>query len=382
MAEGARSRSSRSSRSLRALLGAIAFGVIASVPAVGSAAVKAAKAPPAPELPSAKVMLEVTPASGNAPWRLRVTNKDEVPVRIAADARLLVLDLEPPATAATEPVAKQTKAKAKAPGPIRCILPSDARPSSDQGKDLVLPPSRSWSATFDPLFYCFGARERAALVPGTTVRASFGWPAAPTAKGVKPQSAPFGATPVGAGVGKVGALKAVVADPVTLAEAVAEPQAASEATKDDVGAMRLSVPATLDAARGVDLSTTVTLKNEGDRSAVVLFRPSLLQLSVVGPHGTTACGEPRIVAAPIRELFATLPARGSAQAAVLVTALCPAGTFDEAGIYRVTPRLDTTNASGRALGLATWDGVAVGKAPLAIRVRSPRRVDLTRPTAD
>lgn len=335
---------------------------------------KPAKAPAAPELPPANVALEVTPAAGSAPWRVRITNKEDFPVRIAADERLLVLELTPPATTEA-PSAKPAAKKPKGPTTIECRLPADIRPSSDESSALVVPPSRSWSATFDPLFYCFGARERAALVPGTSVKARFGW-----ATRAKTSAPPFAAAPVlPAGAAKAPVKELETADALALTDALgtegaAKPTDGAEAT--------LALPGSVDVARGTEISTTVTLRNGGDRAITTLFRPGMLQFSVVGPHGPTACGEPRSVAAPIRELFATVPAKGSAQVAVLVTATCPAGTFDDAGIYRVTPRLDTTNASGRPLGMNTWDGVAVGKTPLLVRVRSSRSRELTRPTLD
>jgi hypothetical protein len=82
---------------------------------------------------------------------------------------LLVLEVTPPAGFVDEVAVAKAKAvrkKVEPPKPLRCELPADARPSNDEGHDLVVPAKRSWSATFDPSFYCFGARERAMLVSG------------------------------------------------------------------------------------------------------------------------------------------------------------------------------------------------------------------------
>jgi hypothetical protein len=49
----------------------------------------------------------------------------------------------------------------------------------------------------------------------------------------------------------------------------------------------------------------------------------------------------------------------------------------------VAPKLDTTGASGRSLGIKTWEGVAVANTPLVVRVRTARRPALPpRPTLD
>jgi hypothetical protein len=349
--------------------------------------------PPEPSLPPAPVTLTITPAAGVAPWRLRIENKGELPIRIPAEPRLLVLELTPPVA---EPDPADKKKKAAPAGPLRCILPDDTRPATDDSNELVIPASRAWSASFDPLFYCFGARERAALVAGTSIRARFGWPAPPVppARGgagkaaPRAPSPPFAVTPVGAAVGKVAPAKAIDADPFTLAATVASNNAPgtsneSATSAGDVSLVSLSVPEALDSARGVELGTTVTLTNRGDKPIVLLFRPEMLLFTVSGPGGSTSCGYPRQVSAPIRELFSTVPAKGKAEVGVLFSVTCSPGTFDQPGIYRVTPRLDSTGASGRSLGLKTWDGRVEGKAPLLLRVRTPRTVGPPiRPTLD
>jgi hypothetical protein len=145
----------------------------------------------------------------------------------------------------------------------------------------------------------------------------------------------------------------------------------------------LSTQEALDSARGVELSATFTLTNVGDRAITLLYRPELLLFTVVGPKGTVSCGFPKLVAAPIRELYTTLAPGGKAESTMLFSATCPSGTFDEPGIYRVFPRLDTTGASGRTVGLKTWGGVAQAKRPLVVRVRTARKpVAPPRPALD
>src|SRR5262249_36017864 len=83
-------------------------------------------------LPPAQGALTVSPEPGGAFWRFRIENKSSGPVRIPAPPHLLSFELPPPAPAA-EP---DTKKKAPAPPrPLRCVLPDDARPSTDDERE-------------------------------------------------------------------------------------------------------------------------------------------------------------------------------------------------------------------------------------------------------
>ena len=362
----------------------------------------------APALSPPPLAVSLVPGTGGGPWKLRVENTGDVPVRIAADPRLLVLDVTPPA-GFVDPTVKTKRpasAKPEEPKTSRCVLPEDARPSTDEGRDLVVPAKRSWSAIVDPLFYCFGPRERAMLVAGATVTAHFGWPApltkpgntAAAARGRKPAvlAPPFVTAPVGAAVGKLAPAKELVGAPVTLSETVpgSTPRPSPSAAADGgaalpplpsaSGSLVVSMPDSLDIGRGNEISTTVTVANEGDKPAVLLFRSDMLRFNVAGPAGSIACGTTRAVDAPIRELYSTIGTKARASLGVLVSAVCPADTFDEPGVYRVTAVLDTSAASARSIGLKTWDGEAQARSPMLLRVRSPRRppTSTTRPALD
>jgi hypothetical protein len=373
-----------------------------------------ARADDASALAAPPLVVSLTPGTGGGPWKLRIENAGDVPVRIAADPRLLVLDVTPPA-GFVDPTVKTKRApsaKAEEPKPARCVLPDDARPSTDEGRDLVVPSKRSWSTNVDPVLYCFGARERAMLVNGATVTAHFGWPAplakstaaATTTRGkTKPVvlAPPFVAAPVGAAIGKVAPVKELVSAPVALTENVAGAGSPTAATATAAAtpsegssappplppgsaSLVVSMPDALDVARGNEISSTVTVVNEGDKAAVLLLRAEMLRFNVAGPAGSVACGTTRAVDAPIRELYSTIAPKGRASVGVLVNTLCPADTFDEPGIYRITPVLDTSQASGRTIGLKTWDGEASARAPMLLRVRTPRRppTSTTRPALD
>jgi hypothetical protein len=325
---------------------------------------------PEPSLPPIQLALAVSAEPGGALWHYTIENKTNGPVRLSADPMLFSFELTPPATE-TEPAKKRPVG----PKTIRCVLPDDTRPTTDEGQDLVMPSGRSWSGTIDPIFYCFGAKERAALVAGTQVKPTFGFASRPAAA----NQPPFAAAPVGASVGRAAPVKLLEGAPFTLSEASpavvgAKTGGGAAASADgQASAVTLSVPETLDASRAVELSTTVTLTNGEPTPITVLFRPDMLLFSVSGPNGSVACGVPRQGAVPIRELFTTIGSKQKTQTTVLFSATCSAGTFDNAGIYRVWPRLDTTGVSGRSLRMRTWDGVAVGNTPLLLRVRAPRR---------
>lgn len=338
-------------------------------------------------------------------WKLKIENTGDVPVRLVADPSLLILELSPPTAASAK----------RAPAEVVCALPTDARAANDSDAVLVVPPRRSWSVVFDPTFYCFGKRERAALVKGTVVKPRFGWLPSGTAK--KPV-APFVAGPTSEGGTRIAQAKTLEGRPFVLGESDASngtshdaPDASkadaskadaskADAPKDasktdapksadakpgDVAApegptskpseptrapLALTLPATLDASFGKDLSTTVTLANGGEASVTTFFRSNAIGFRVQGPGGTTTvCGTPRAVASPIPELFTTLKPRGRTSLAVLFTTVCPPETFARPGIHRVFAVLDTTQASGRSIGVRTWDGKIESAAPLVVRVR-------------
>lgn len=323
----------------------------------------APKAAEAPTLPAPPLVLTVAPGAAGAPWKIKIENTGEVPIRIVADPRLLELEVTPPGD------------KAK---PVRCTLPDDARPATDEGRELVVPGKRSWSANVDPIFLCFGTKERAALAAGASVKASFGW-----RSNAKKPAPPFAAAPVGAAIGVFAPAKAIESAPLSLTDAVPAVPGGATASSDGTKELSLSMPESLDVGRGGEIQTTITAANEGDRSMTLLFRPEVVAFRVTGPGGSITCGHPRAVAAPIKELFSTIPAKGRASQALLITAVCPADTFDDPGVYRVFPIIDTSGASGRPIGLRTWDGKAEGTKPMLLRVRTQRHPQAqSRPALD
>jgi hypothetical protein len=357
----------------------VSLVMLAAGPAAGA---PTTSEPTTSDLAPPPLVLTVSPGTGGGPWKLKIENNGESPVRLAADPRVLTFELTP--SGEVDPKAKKKPGQTTT---IKCALPADARPSNDEGRELVVPAKRSWSASFDPFFYCFGEKERRALVTGTTARARFGWePPKAAAKGRKAAtpSPPFVAVPVGAAIGKVAPVKQLESAPFTLTEpAMAAPNPTPPASGESPTPFSLTMRDAVDAAKGSELGATVTLANGGDRSVTVFFRPEVLLFTVNGPAGSVSCGTARQVGSPIPELFSTVKPNGKTTLSILVDRICPPDTFAEPGIYRVTPRLDTRGASGRSLGIRSWDGEATGKAPLLLRVRSPLRPTApTRPSLD
>lgn len=319
------------------------------------------KAPATPALPPPPLSLSVS-AEG-ATWKVRIENTGDVPIRIAADARLLTFEITAPAGT----IDPKTK---KPPKMVECKLPDF--PVTDEGHELVVPGKRTWTVNVDPFLYCFGANI-AALVKDASIKPHFGWA---LGKAKKP-AAPFVASPVGAAIGKYDPVKQIDADAFALGEKLA-PEAPAATPKG----MWLSTSATLDVARGNEISITVTLANDGEKSQTLLFRPETIDFKVSGPGGSVGCKSTRPIDSPIRELYSSIGVKGRMSQTLLLTAVCPADTFDTVGVYRVTAKYDTTNASARSLGMKTWDDSVESTTPTLLRVRSSKGTELVHPVLD
>ena len=107
------------------------------------------------------------------------------------------------------------------------------------------------------------------------------------------------------------------------------------------------MPESLDVARGVEIATTVTLANDGDKPVILLFRPETVRFNVAGPAGSVSCGTTRDVDSPIRELYSTLGREGPRVDSRSSSPRCvPPTRSIEPGVYRVTPVLDTIGRLG------------------------------------
>src|SRR6185295_3199288 len=124
-----------------------------------------------PTLPPVQVALRIDTADLAGPWKMMVTNQGAVPVRFAADGRLLSLEVPKP----EDPYATGKK-KTKAPPPILCKLPAELRPSGVvEDRAVILGPGARYEEVFSPALYCFSEAVAKGLVAGAQVTAKLGF---------------------------------------------------------------------------------------------------------------------------------------------------------------------------------------------------------------
>ncbi len=307
------------------------------------------RTPPPP--PPPPVTLELDAPTLDHGWTVKLKNTGIDPVRIVADARLLSFDV----TSGTHTQ--------------HCTLPADMIPSTDTERTLVVPGNRSWSVHLDPLLYCFGAAQVAALVPGAVVTASFGW----ISTRYQP---PFAVIPTTMVDGGVGAARIVTAAAVTLAAppeldagtTIATHDAATPTPPDAYPVhFKTSLPERLDVSHASGQSVTVSIQNDTDRSVRTLATPPTIGFIVYSPTGAVSrCGADMGVGA-IAELTTTFGPHARSSVTVDLGAICGA-QLRKPGLYRIRPRLDTRHTTPPTGATSFWSGEAVG-APMLLRVR-------------
>jgi hypothetical protein len=309
---------------------------------------RAKKVLPAPG-PAPEVRLAIVAPTARGPWTMRLTNDGVVPLRVIADARLLVLEVTPRG----------------APKPIRCELPPDMRPADDQERALVMPAKRAYSESFEPRLYCFG-RSLDALAPGAVVVARLGWP------GRSAATPPYAAAPIDGIEPVVAPLTSVDAPPIALPD---DPTAqlvgdgAPHRDDEDTPTLALAGSTAVDAAATESLEIPLTLRNESSHEVTLRFRPETISFDVVGPVGVESCTWPTLPGAAMREAFTTIPRKAATSLSVMLPAYCSGHTFDQGGLFVIRPRLDTRRASGASIGLRTFDGVVIATTPTLVRLR-------------
>jgi len=311
-------------------------------------------------LPPASMTLEVMATTEGGPWKLVATNTGDEPLRFAADARLLSLEVTPPASATSK----------KAPKRLSCVLPSALRPESiAHDRAVILRPGASWVEAFDPTLYCFGAEGSKALVSGATVVAKLGFPSPSRTKTPTP---PFVAEPTRLDA-TVSALKEVASEPFVLAEN--EPHAparsaSAPATEEDPKAPKLAItaPAHLDAPDDSAVVLSATVRNAGKRSMLVHLRRDQLFFDVEGPTGLFRCGPDEAVRAVPRDFFSTFAADATRSFSVRLIEVCPRDTFARPGLYRVRAGIAVQDG-GADPRWGAYEGVAVAKEPTLLRVQ-------------
>lgn len=339
---------------LRTTTGVVAALVAASAPVSAGA--------PASGRPDSDVHLSLTAPTTRGTWTLRITNGGDVPVRIAADARTLSLEVTPRSARAA----------------IVCELPYDMRPENgDLERPLVLPPGRSYAESFEARLYCFGTSKGDALAPGSVVVARLGW----TGK----HPAGFEVAPIDGVEPRVAAVGQLEAPPVVLPDeltAAAQPQGAAPGNEGGDGETpRLALRADrwADVESLSALEVPVTLRNEGMHSVAVRFRPDALRFEVIGPGAVERCSWPVPIGAPTREQFTTLGASGTTSLVATLLSYCNAATFDRPGLYFVRAHFEARDTSRGSLGLRVFEGDLVAGEPTLVRLHKSRTSDPQRP---
>ncbi|MDI1448728.1 hypothetical protein [Polyangium sp. 6x1] len=330
---------------------------------------KAQKAPEPPPLPPAQARLWIVAPTMAGPWTMRIDNEGKVPLRVPADPRLLRFEIE---------VEGEKK-------PTTCELPKSLRPSSyPESRALLLGPGQSYVEPFDPKLFCFG-KAAAALRPGVTLHAKFGWD--PPKKGTKkPPEPPFAAEsterePTVASEPQILAPAIVLGEsPPSLPPAPAanangsvtkpsdgKPAAPAPIVDERAGKLEISADAFKDVAAPNGVSLTVTAKNAGLRPIFVALRPWMFSFRVDGPYGhTKSClGDPP--RGLPKDAFRTLKPGATTSFTILLHEVCPRGTFPRPGLYRVTT---TLNAGETTEGAEAYTADVSTQTPTLLRLAS------------
>jgi hypothetical protein len=291
--------------------------------------------------PALSLVIDAPTARGT--WTMRLTNDGEVPVSVAADARLLRLEVT-----------------ARGAKTARCELPADMRPADATERALVVPPKRSYVETFEPRLYCFGGVLQDALAPGTVVTATLGEPG-PEAR------PPFVVWPIDGVEPEVSPLRSLSAPPFALPD---DPTPALMPSPRPTLGPRLSIEGAraADATSAGAIEIPVTLRNEGSSEVTVRFRPDTLAFDVAGPGGVADCPWPTPPTAPTPGLFTKVPPGGTTALTVLLSAYCATHVFDAPGLMVVRPRVDTRKASGDSIGVRAFQGLVIATRPTVVRL--------------
>lgn len=309
----------------------------------------------------------VSQRGADLPWLVALANSSQAPADVAADLRLLRLEVEPPQES-SEKGSKATPPKAHV-----CELPKADRPSQpDRELQVELEPGLMLAQSFDPRLIC----EPEWLVPGAVVTPKFGW-APPTrtvwrqGKRVEeplPPTEPYVATSAAAEGDPLEPIKELVGEPFTLDASYAPPPPPPEPGGDEPPPLELVVRdlGTITDPRSATI--TVEIKNPGRQGRHLFFRRELVTYEVIGPQGSTTCSVYPDDRAPQRQSFDFIGAKGSMRVVSRLIEMCSPHAFGSSGLYRVHARLDATE-SGKEQGLDAFVGTVTSQKPALLRLR-------------
>ena len=315
---------------------------------------------------------EIVELGAELPWAFAVVNRGTEAAQVDFDARLLTLEVTPPADPKAKPKQKPKKA-------ILCRLPGDVVPSSvDPALALKLEPGEGLVENFDPRLYCLG---KTALSEGAVVRPRFGW--APKLKvswknGKREetpgkQSEPFVAEPIEAkgslpesgGDPSERRVKELTGSELTLGSDFKASK--SDEPPPDPSGLVFTVAGGDATDEGAAVATT-TIANRGKQKQDLYFRRELVTYEVSGPDGVFHCDPEPDLRSPDRSAFQTVRPGGKFSAVSRLIEMCPAHTFARPGLYLVHARFDAIDP-GTEFGLHAFTGRLLSQKPALVRVR-------------
>ncbi|MFO0567487.1 MAG: hypothetical protein U0263_17650 [Polyangiaceae bacterium] len=324
--------------------------------------------------------LRVSERGPGRPWSLSIENRGSAPALLAADPRLLSLDVRVPSKKQKE----------------TCRLPSELFPSRVDKRTLVmLEPGEGVEQEFDPRLFCFSAGGQWLLVPGSLVTPRFGFPEkkktgwrnGKRVEETPKQEPPFAVLPApdkgkSKSLDEDGGVKELTATPFALKSEYAEwSRTRIEADRKAADESPLVIRMVQGSDAQAERSATVqlTLRNRSKRSETVYFRRELVSFEVMRPDGLVTCDPEPDQRAPDRQAFAKLGPGGSITVVSRLIELCPTGTFGSPGLYLVHARYDATD-SGDDYGLDAFVGRVVSRTPATVRIRTGEQPFLQKKT--
>ncbi|MCU0683552.1 MAG: hypothetical protein MUF34_15145 [Polyangiaceae bacterium] len=379
----------------------------------------------------APIQLRVEPTEDGL-WKMTLTNRSDATWRVAADARLLAVDLI--GAPLPDLVARKQKGGAKPRSfphakLTHCQMPAGMRPSGiTPSRALVLRPGERYVEVVHPVALCGAAAVVDALGPGAIVYPSFGTPekrkknapprplppppyvAEPLREqeGVVPlrwldatpfvmpdepleataerpaadppaASSPAAGTPAASASAASASAASASAASASAASAPATPPApaplpSSREPDDYAPRLTLQAPKRGDAASDRSATISATLRNTGKTPVTMRLRPDALVFRIrpFGASRATECGFANARRASVRDFFSTLGA-GKAQSLVAILGeVCPGGVLDRPGLYEVWPRVEL-HESGERFDVAAVTGSFATTAPTLVRIRSGKQ---------
>ena len=292
-------------------------------------------------------------------WTMELRNSDVVPARVIADARKLSLLVRGP----------QDR------GYTFCRLPSTMVGPARQ-RALVLHPEQTYREAFDPRLYCWGDVAKK-LVHGASVTGFLGWDRDEKLdKKNAPQQPPFALEPVDAPATFAPQKRIVsMTMPMPAADVVqADPAAPSPPLKElSAPQLRLTSVRWSDVVNQREATILATLRNDGDRDALVHVRADDLVLHVRRPDGTVAqCGPGSPYRSAVRDFFTTIKPGQSKTIKSLLSALCAENPVNTPGLYTISVRL-VLRETGKSFGLDAVTGEFAAPVPTLLRVQHARQ---------